>query len=190
MSWTRDVRPIAYRSLWETRERIWDDVKLWLAVTFLVAALSAWRGLPWRSITVLTIIALLVVLAGVFLWRFGRNIRHPDKHRAWKRGQTSVITERNHQGPAMMTVTLAPLKPAYGGRYRAEITDPQGNVWLEPEPIEDEQARLIRALTAIYPLTFPDAPPLESGAYNVRWLAGAKRGWHELLRYSEEVTLD
>jgi hypothetical protein len=77
--------------MWDVRDRIWADVKLWLAVTLLVALLSAWRGLPWGSFTVLTVLALLAVLAGVFLWHFARNLLHPDQNKAWAREEAIVL---------------------------------------------------------------------------------------------------
>jgi hypothetical protein len=111
----RRLRAIAYRSIWDAREGVWYDVKLWFVVTLLVAGLSAWRGLPWRSFLVLTVLALIAVLSCVFAWHFVRNLRHPDQHDAWRRGRTLVLTERDVQAPASLTLTLEPRKPAYGG---------------------------------------------------------------------------
>jgi hypothetical protein len=186
----RRLRAIAYRSIWDAREGVWYDVKLWFVVTLLVAGLSAWRGLPWRSFLVLTVLALIAVLSCVFAWHFVRNLRHPDQHEAWRRGRTLVLTERDVQAPASLTLTLEPRKPAYGGLYRVEVTDPDGNVWLEASPIPEAEPRQIRRLQTIYPVSFPDAPALRSGSFGIRWLVGTKRGgWRELLRYEESVNL-
>ena len=90
---TKRLGPIAIRSLWETREGVWYDVKVWFAVTALVALLSAWRGLPWRSYTILTVLALVAVLAVVLLWNFTGNVKHPDQNKLWAVGDTHVVTD-------------------------------------------------------------------------------------------------
>jgi hypothetical protein len=129
-----------------------------------------------------------VVFGLVFFRHLGRVVRHPDRHPRWAVGKVQLITEHDHQGPAMLILTLEPRAPMYVGRSRVEIVDPMGNVWLEHSP--DSEPNLVRRLITHYPTSFPDAPPIRSGLYRVRWMIGTKGGGlRELLRHDETVTL-
>ncbi len=184
----RTLREIAHRSMWDARDRVWRDVELWLVVTALTAALLAWHRTAWAATTIFTVLALGVVLAAAFVRDFVRNVRHPDRNDAWCRDRSWVLTEREVQAPASLTCTLLATRPTYTGRYVAEVTDPHGYRWREWMPPGEPAPRLIKGLQLPYPASFPGAPPLESGTYRVRWLAGTSRGcWRELLRYDEVV---
>jgi hypothetical protein len=183
----RQKRALATSALWEIYDGIWYDVKLWLVVTVLVALLSAWRGLPWRSYTLLTVLALIAVLASDFLWKFIAISRHPDQNSSWAVEESRVDADSE---PTKFHVFVEPKEALYVGRERCEVTDPDGRVWnpveLEPSPAP----RLIRRLYAIYPTSYPGAPPLVSGTYQIRWLLGTKHGgWREIVRYEVPVTL-
>ena len=79
----------------------------------------------------------------------------------------------------------------YVGRNRCEVTDPDGSVWTEPDLDPAPPAGLVRRLLCTYPVSFPGAPPVVSGTYEIRWLLGTKRGkWRELLRYKTAVNLE
>jgi hypothetical protein len=181
----RYIREIAERSARDTADRLGRDVKLGIIVTLFVALLSAWRGLPWREVTVLTVIAWASVLVGAFLLRFARNLRHPDQHESWTRQDSQIIPYTDH---TELRLTLEPTEPLYVGGSKCEITAPDGTVWSEPGSGEEEP-RLVRRLYCVYPASFPGAPPLTSGAYKVRWLLGSKSGkWREILRHTERVS--
>lgn len=182
------LEALAARSLWEIYEGVWYDVKLWLVVTVLVALLSAWRGLPWRSYTVLTVLALTVVLAGVFLWKFVRIARHPGQNKSWAVEATRVIPDYES---TTLHLRIEPKEALHVGRDRCEVTDPGGRVWIPPDVEPSSTPRLIRRLNSIYPTMYPGAPPLISGTYGIRWLIGTNRGgWREILRYEAKVNLD
>jgi hypothetical protein len=178
----------ATRSLWEIYEGIWYDVKLWLVVTVLVALLSAWRGLPWRAYTALTVLALSAVLGGDFLWKFIGILRHPDRNKSWAVEESRVVPDSES---TKLHVSVEPKEALHVGRERCEVTDPEGRVWNTPEFEASPTPRLIRRLYSVYPTSYPGAPELVSGTYQIRWLLGTKLGgWREILRYEVEVNPD
>jgi hypothetical protein len=184
MAGTKRLRAIARRSIWDTVEQVWVDVRLWLAVTLLVALLSAWRGLPWASYTVLTVIALAAVLGGVFLWQFGSNLRHPEQSPDWVMDPPRVMGEgpdspvkfaiRSKIGSPWLESHACEATHPNGQTYRAESTD-AGNGF---------------SFYFWYPQDFGDAAGSVSGSYEVVWFLPRKNGsLREVLRDSQEVTL-
>jgi hypothetical protein len=175
---------------------VWHDVKVGVAFIVLTAALGAWVfDLPVAQVTVVGLLASVLVLLLVFVMQLAGVVRHPDRHRSWRRGEPTVLKERDHQGPAMASFFAYPLEALYVGRNKAEVTDPDGNVWEQDSAQKLSQAdvspSLTRALIVYYPLSFPGAPPLRTGTYEVRWLVGTRRGgWREILRYTEQIRVD
>jgi len=112
-----------------------------------------------------------------FGYHFVRTLHRPDRHRSWERRRFDFVPlSEGKQAPGIFTVEIAPLKPAYVSRNTCEITDPDGNVWKEAEGAWPERPELMRgSLRAEYPGSFPGAPPLKSGVYQIRWLLGVGR---------------
>jgi len=184
MSGAKRERAIARRSIWDVRERVWVDVKLWLAVTLLVALLSAWRGLPWASYTVLTVLALAAVLIGVFLWQFAGNLRHPDQNRDWIADPPRVLGG-GPDSPIQFAIRSKIGSP-WLESHACEVTHPNGQTYRAQSTDAGNGFRFFFR----YPQDFDAAAGSVSGHYEIVWFLPGKSGsLREVLRQSTEIAI-
>jgi hypothetical protein len=188
----RRIGTFAHRAAHDVVEDVGHD--LWFAVVALLLAtlVGVWVfGLPWDEFVLANLIGFALIPVLAFLYRFVRTVHRPERHKSWERRPSDFIPiPEGKQAPGILRVQIAPLKATYVGRNACEITDPDGNVWLEGEEAWPDRPALIRTLGTHYPDAFPGAPPMKSGVYQVRWLLGVgRKGWREIMRYSETITV-
>jgi hypothetical protein len=171
----------ARRSVWDVRQRIWRDVKLWLAVTLLVALLSAWRGLPWASFTALTVVALAVVLVGVFFVQFVGNLRHPDQHPDWLAEPPRVL------GSNIMVAIKSKLGTPYLESHACDVQHPDGTT---RRAYSDEPGNGFR-FYFWYPQDFGSAHAAVNGRYEISWFLGASgEKLRPVLSHLEDISIE